>query len=82
MSFSEEIQRQEGASSSTSASNVTTEGDREAAQTSSGRSAERTASESPEEFRSTEATETSPAHATDEGNSSGTPSFHLQCFMD
>lgn len=68
----EEIRRQESASpSSTSTSNVPTEGDSEAARTSSGRSVERTASGSPEEFR---ATGTSPAHATREGHSRGSAS--------
>jgi hypothetical protein len=78
MSLSEEIRRQESASpSSTSTSNVPTEGDSEAARTSSGRSVERTASGSPEEFR---ATGTSPAHATHEGHSRGMPNIYLRYF--
>ena len=71
MSLSEEI----ASPSSTSTSNVPTEGDSEAARTSSGRSVERTASGSPEEFR---ATGTSPAHATREGHSRGMPSIFLR----
>ncbi len=77
MSLSEETQKQEGASSSTSTSNVTSEEDRETARPSSGNSAERTASDNPEEHRSSEATGTSPAHATHEDNSKGMPSFYL-----
>ncbi|KAG0564595.1 hypothetical protein KC19_8G123800 [Ceratodon purpureus] len=63
----EEIPKHERASSSsTSTSNVTTEGGREAAPTSSGRSAEGTTSATPEELSGTEATGASSAHATDE----------------